>query len=160
MRAAVTEWYAETLRRPNRDVSAPLPWRYQHGEGKEIGRGDHQGTALLELLGSSRPIDDRTGRPWIVEHDPEGDRRVGFIVEGSQIYPDRFGSCLHYRAGRRVGVSVDKENLPVILGEPPRHRHRLGGGCRLVEEGSVGDLQPGQVGDHGLEVEQSLQPPL
>ena len=39
-------------------------------------------------------------------------------------------------------------------------RHRLGGGGALVEHRRVGDLQPGEVGDHGLEVQQRLEPAL
>ena len=39
-------------------------------------------------------------------------------------------------------------------------RHRLGGGGRLIEHRGIGDVQPGEVGDHGLEVQQRLQPAL
>ena len=40
------------------------------------------------------------------------------------------------------------------------HVHGLGRGGRLVEQRGVGDRQAGQVGDHGLEVEQRLEPAL
>ena len=57
-------------------------------------------------------------------------------------------------------VVVDEEAVVVDLAQPPRHRHRLGGGGGLVEQRGVGDVEPGQAGDHRLEVEQRLQPSL
>ena len=39
-------------------------------------------------------------------------------------------------------------------------RHRLGGGGALVEQRRVGGRQAGEVADHGLEVEQRLEPAL
>ena len=40
------------------------------------------------------------------------------------------------------------------------HRHRLGRCGRLVQQRGVGHVQPGQVADHGLEVQQRLEPAL
>ena len=40
------------------------------------------------------------------------------------------------------------------------HGHRLGGGGRFVEQRGVGDVEAGQVGDHGLEIEQRFEPAL
>ncbi len=41
-----------------------------------------------------------------------------------------------------------------------RQGHRFRGRGRFVEHGSVGDVHRGQVGDHGLEIDQRLQPAL
>ena len=41
-----------------------------------------------------------------------------------------------------------------------REVHRLGGGGRLVEERRIRDIEPGQVDDRGLEVEQRLEASL
>jgi hypothetical protein len=65
-----------------------------------------------------------------------------------------------------VAVGVDEEGADLALvlalagGEPPAHRHRLGRGAALVEQGGVGQLHAGEVGHHGLEVQQRLQPAL
>ena len=37
------------------------------------------------------------------------------------------------------------------------HRHRLGGGGRLVEQRRVGDLHPRQIAHHRLEIEERLR---
>ena len=44
--------------------------------------------------------------------------------------------------------------------EPVAHQHRLGRRGAFVEHRGVGDLEPGQVADHRLEVEEGLQPAL
>ena len=62
--------------------------------------------------------------------------------------------------GLGMGVVVDHEAGRIGAGEAAGHRHRLGGGGRLVEQRGVGDREPGQLADHGLEVEQRLQPAL
>ena len=50
---------------------------------------------------------------------------------------------------------------PVALLVPTAYeRHRLGGRGALVEQRGVGRRQPGQVADHGLEVDQRLEPAL
>lgn len=40
------------------------------------------------------------------------------------------------------------------------HHHGLGSGGGLVEQGGIGNIHAGQVGDHGLVVEQRLEPAL
>ena len=58
-------------------------------------------------------------------------------------------------------ASASTTNGPVAFWLRAAHqRHRLGGGGALVEQRGVGGGQPGQVADHGLEVEQRLEPAL
>jgi len=44
--------------------------------------------------------------------------------------------------------------------ETVAEHHGLGGSGAFVEHGSVGDLQPGEIADHCLEIEQRLEPSL
>ena len=44
-----------------------------------------------------------------------------------------------------MDVVVDEEAIVVDLAQPPRHRHRLGRGRRLVEQRGVGDVEPGEA---------------
>ena len=58
-------------------------------------------------------------------------------------------------------ASASTTNGPVGLAVRAAHqRHRLGRRGALVEQRGVGGRQPGQVADHGLEVEQRLEPAL
>ena len=40
------------------------------------------------------------------------------------------------------------------------HGHGLGGGGGLIQQRGIGDVQPGQVADHRLEIQQRLQAAL
>ena len=44
--------------------------------------------------------------------------------------------------------------------EAMTHHHGLGGGGAFIQHGGVGDLQAGEIGDDGLEIQQGLQPAL
>ena len=53
-----------------------------------------------------------------------------------------------------------RNTRPGLGGEAPAHGHGLGRGGALVEQRGVGQLHAGEVADHGLEVEQRLEPAL
>ena len=55
---------------------------------------------------------------------------------------------------------VDEEGFCLRLRGALGQRHGFGRGGRLVEQRGVGDVEPGEVADHGLEIEQRLQPAL
>ena len=55
---------------------------------------------------------------------------------------------------------IDEERFCLRLRGALGQRHRFGRGGRLVEQRGVGDVEPGEIADHGLEVEQRLQPAL
>ena len=57
-------------------------------------------------------------------------------------------------------LRIDEEHFCSHLRGSLGERHRLGGSRGLIEQRCVGDVEPGEVADHGLEVEQRLQPAL
>ena len=57
-------------------------------------------------------------------------------------------------------LGIDEERFGLRLRGALGQRHRFRRRGRLVEQRSVGDVEPGQVADHGLEIEQRLQPAL
>ena len=65
----------------------------------------------------------------------------------------------HDPDGLRQGVAVEQQHPP-RLDTASGQGHRLGDRGGLVEQAGAGGGQPGQVGDHGLEVEQRLEPAL
>ena len=72
----------------------------------------------------------------------------------------RRGAGLHHGDVLRVAVLIHEERARLRLRHALRHGHRLGRRRRLVQKRGIGDLQPGQIADHGLEVQQRLQPAL
>ena len=53
----------------------------------------------------------------------------------------------------------DEEKSAAIL-EPERQGHRLGRGGGLIQHGRIGDVQGSEVADHGLEIQERLEPAL
>ena len=91
-------------------------------------------------------------RPW-PRSRPAARRRTAMPTGSARVAHHGAGSA---DAGRRRPRSVS--DLRLVRGM--RQRHRLGRRGRLVEQRGIGDRQAGQVGDHGLEVHQRLQPAL
>ena len=61
----------------------------------------------------------------------------------------------------RMTLLRDEEDcFPFLSLERVAHGHRFGGGGRFVEERSVRDLQPGQIDDHRLEIQQRFEAAL
>ncbi len=55
----------------------------------------------------------------------------------------------------------DEDGAAVVLAfEAVAHGHGFGGGGAFVEQRGVGDVQAGEVGDHGLEIEQGFEAAL
>ena len=59
-----------------------------------------------------------------------------------------------------MAVATDEEAVRARLRHPPRHGHGLGGSSRFVEQRSVGDLEPRQIDDHGLKIQERFKPTL
>ena len=65
--------------------------------------------------------------------------------------------------GLRVAITVYKEDVllrGVGLRSALGHGHCFGGGSSFVEKGSVRDVEAGEVGDHGLEVDDGFETTL
>lgn len=62
--------------------------------------------------------------------------------------------------GLRVAIGGDKKGLLFAFLDVVAHGHGLGGSGALVEKGSVGHGEGGEVGYHGLEVEEGLEAAL
>ena len=57
-------------------------------------------------------------------------------------------------------LGIDKERFCFRLRGTLGQRHRFGRSGGFVEQRGIGDIEPGEIADHGLEVEQRLQPAL
>ena len=69
------------------------------------------------------------------------------------------GPGLHHVDGLRMAVRRDEEDVPARF-ERVAQGHRFRGGGGFVEQRGVGDIQPGQVNDHRLEVQQRFEAAL
>src|SRR5665647_1124326 len=166
MRAAVEQRDTEPLRGADGDIGAQLTGRRQQGQRQQV-RGDrHQGATPVRLLDQRAQVPQHAGRAGLL-HDDTNDvvRRVSGQPAGQvrdhEGQADRVGPALQHGEGLRqaLGVHDDDAGLAPLHGSP-HQQHGFGDRGRLVQQGGTGDRQRRQVGDHGLEVEQRLQPAL
>ncbi|MGY3408663.1 hypothetical protein ACVWZV_004776 [Bradyrhizobium sp. GM5.1] len=85
---------------------------------------------------------------------------IGEGVADDQGPAQRLRAGAHHGERLRMHVLVDEEGLCFDPRVPLGECHRFGGRGGFVEQRGVGDVEPGEVTDHGLEVEQRLQPAL
>jgi hypothetical protein len=114
---------------------------------------------------------DLPGEPFVIEdravgggilHQRAEDRFVALeseMIAHDHLDPQGLGAGLHDFDGLRMAGLRDKKDA-ALRADILAQVHRLGGGGGLVEQGSIGDGQAGQLARHGLEIEQRLQASL
>ena len=162
--AAEAHGHAEALGRADHHVGADLAGRAQQAQRQQVGgHGDQRAPAR-----GPRPPGRRRRGPgrWWRGTGPARRRASPVGQAVGQVGHDhgqaeRLGPGADHRDGLGVAVGVDHEGGPVGgLGGPAGEGHGLGRGGGLVEQRGVGQGHAGEVGDHGLEVEQGLQATL
>ena len=162
VRAAETHRHTEPLGAAEGHVGADLTGRRDQRDSQQVGADRHQRTPVVRLGDQCRPVGHpAAGARHLGDHPEEV--AVGQAVAqvgGDDLDPQRFGAGGQHRVGLDEDVAVHRQPVRRSLARPVHQRHGLGRRGGLVEHGRVGDVQPGQVGDHGLEVQQRLQPAL
>lgn len=82
------------------------------------------------------------------------------VVTNDNLDVEGLGTGLDTGNGLRVAVFVDKEGALLAVGGGPAHQHGLGSSSAFVQKRSVGDGHAGEIGDHGLVVEERLETAL
>ena len=162
MRTAEAHRHAEALGRAHDHIRAHLAgWREQH-EAQQVRTDDHQRPRLVRGADLATQVPHLASCAGVLQHDGErgSDRRR---IAGRHIHQRDAGRCRaggQHRAGLGMHVGTDRQRVGLGAAQPVRHRHRLGRRRRFVQQRGVGDRQAGQVTDHGLEIEQRLEPAL
>ena len=155
----------EALGRTHHDVRAALPGRGQQAQAEQV-RGDHQARAQrMHLLGQGSQlcrVAHQAGRGRHRDQDPEAALRGQSRGDVPDVEddPERVRARLQDGQGLRMRVGVHHEAHRTGPIDPVQQGHRLGRRGRLVEHGRIGQGKAGQVGDHGLEVQERLEPTL
>lgn len=166
MRPAEAHRHTEALRGADRDVRAQVTGRGEQGQGQQIGGDRDDRAQLVGLLDDGPDVPYRPGRARVLHQDAEdtalGDLRrdTAGQVGDDDLDAGRLGTGLDDRDRLRQGVGVDQEDAVLHLADAPGERHGLGRRGALVEQGGAGGGQPGQLGDHRLEVQERLQAAL
>ncbi len=162
MGAAVAHRHTEALSRSDCNVRTELAWRREQRQRKRIGRHHRNCATGVESRDGVAVVDDMAVRSRILEDRAEDlcGIQIGFRVSNDELPAKRLGARLEHSDRLRMAVLIDEEAGLVGLRPALRHRHRLSGGCRLVEQRSIRDVQRREVADHRLKVDESLEPPL
>jgi hypothetical protein len=162
--AAEAHGHAQALGGADGDVGAEFAGGGQEGEGEEVGGDGDEGAGRVGGVDRVRPVVDGAVGSGVLQEDAEGalgDRgRVG-EVGGLEGDADRFGAGAQDREGLREDAVVDGEDVPGgLFCGPAGQEHGFGGGGGFVEEAGAGDGQAGEVGAHGLEVQERFEAAL
>jgi hypothetical protein len=160
VRAAETERHAEALGRTDGDVRAPFARRGQQRQRQQVGGHGHHRALRVGGLGQLAVVGHRAGAVRVLQQHAEALRQAVGLVADGDLDVQALGAGAHDLDGLRMHVARDEEHRALRLGAAARQRHGFGGGGAFIEQRGVGDVQPGQVGNHGLVVQQGLQAAL
>ena len=161
MRAAIAHRHAKTLRRAHGDIRPHRARLFQKAERQQIGRHHRHRLGRMQSRNLIGEIDHIAIGAGILENrakDLLGHQRCGRTH--LDLDPQGQSPGADHRNRLRMAVFIDKEGARLGFCHPLGHGHRLGRRRRLIQKARVGHRQAGQIADHGLEVQQSLQPPL
>ncbi len=162
VRAAEPEGDAEALGGADGDVGAHGAGGLHQGQRDEVGGGDHQGAAGVGLVGDGAEVLDLTAGARVLDEHAE-QLAVGQApaeVGLDQLDAERLRTGGQHGLGLRERVGVHDEHRGLRAAGAAGQRHGLRRGRGLVEQRGAGDVQPGQVADHGLEVQEGLEASL
>src|SRR5882724_8634268 len=96
-------------------------------------------------------LDERTEN-GLVELAPQ-------VIADADLDAERFCACLHN--GNRLWVTIvsDKKCF-AISSDCMTKRHRFSRSRGFIKQRGIGNLEPRQVGDHGLKIEERFKPAL
>ncbi len=166
VRATEAERHTEALAGSYGDVGSQFTGRGQECQRQQVGGHDGDRTRGLRRCDHVGRVPDTARRAGVLHEDAE---RVGQLgrrsvhapkVEHGEVYAHGIRPVLQQREGLRERVGVDDETLRRGLGCAAGEQHPLDYGGALVEHGRVRGVEPGQVGDHRLEVDEGLEATL
>ena len=166
VRSTVEERDTEPLARPDGHVSPPLPRRRRQRQCHQVAGRDHHRTAGMCTIGDG-PQFCCTGEPaagagGLYQNREQVrllDRLCQRFAGDDNLDPQRSRPGRHDPDRLRQGIGIEQDRLTTLYAAPSQC-HCLGGGGRLVEQARSCCGQCGEIGDHGLKVEQGLEPSL
>lgn len=137
--------------------------RSERSRGGRTGGSDEETARLVDVVADALEVAEGTVGVGVL--DEAAAVLLGGEVGGGGIADDDLNALelgTHLDAADHLGVAVggDEELGSLLAAVGVGHLEGLGGGGGVIEEGGVGDGETGEVGDHGLVVQESLETAL
>ena len=163
VRAAEAHGGSEALGGSECHVRTELAGRKQQGQAEQVRGHGHARPGGVGPFAEAAVVDHAAVGGRVLHERSEHAVVEGeaLVVADHDLDAARLGAGAHHRDGLRVAQLGHEEHVGVVaLDQTGQHVHGLGRGRALVEQRGARDIQAGQIDDHGLEVEQRLQPTL
>ena len=157
--SAVAGRDAKALARTDHDIGPTFARRLQEGERQKVGGNDGEGADRVGTGDEFFQVANRAVGGWVLKEgckDWFGGEVFGRA--GENLDPKRFGAGLKNSEGLWMDMVGDENRIAAL--DVVTKRHRLGGSGGLVEQGGVGNLHPGEVANHRLEIQKRLETAL
>ncbi len=163
VRSAVAERYAEALRIPDDDVTAPFPGRRQKHETQKI-RGDcDKGIGGMDVFAQLRVVEHRAVGRRVLDERAEHIGSDLEILVARDAHPYSANRCprLQHIDRLRMTLCRDEKNFLARLAfEPVAHRHRFARRGPFIQKRCIRNRKPREVANHGLKSQQRFEPAL
>jgi hypothetical protein len=156
VRAAVAHRYAEALGGAKHNVRALLARGSQQNQRHKIGRDADNHFARFQVSDQFAVIVNLAGGAYLLQQHAKDVLMVERFLHHRQSHRNQgFRAGAHHVQRLRVNVGGDEETVGVFqFAYAFGHCHRFRGGGGFVQQRGRGDIEPGQVEGHLLEIQQ------
>jgi hypothetical protein len=169
VRSSVTHGNTKTSSVSEGDIGSPFARRLEGGEGEEVGGDSNESSEIVGALSDCFPVSDFSSNVRVLKKDADEVLVLIIVarlvqqladVSDDDVDAERFRTSANDGNGLREDAAVDEESLALLAKVTERHDHALSRRCSLIEERSIGDVEPGEGGCEGLEVDKGFEAAL
>ncbi len=161
VRATVAHRHAEALGRAEHHVGAQFARRGQQQKAEQIGGDAGQRLLRMQLLNGRTQVANLAMGIRVLQQRAEHFLSGQLVQRANhQLETERLGAGLHHGERLRMAVLLDEEAVALALGHAPGQGHGLRRCGAFIQQRSVGQIEPGEIDDHLLIVQQRFQTAL
>ena len=159
MRTSKSGSHTKALTRSDHDIRPAFARRLEKRESEQIGRYNRQCARCVGAGCEFFQITDRTVGGGVLEEGSKN-RLLRALLRGTSQNPDAKWLGTGLQNGESLRMDMVRHEDRVTAFDVLAKGHGLCGGSGFVEQGGVGNLHPGQVANHRLEIQERLEATL